>query len=29
MILEMLDLDPNELQAVKLEGAKVLPDLEK
>jgi len=25
----MLDLDPNELQAVKLEGAKVLPDLEK
>jgi arylsulfatase A-like enzyme len=28
-ILEMLDLDPNELQAVKLEGAKVLPDLEK
>jgi arylsulfatase A-like enzyme len=28
-ILEMLDLDPNELQAVKLEGAKALPDLGK
>ena len=28
-ILEMLDLDPNELQAVKLEGTKVLPDLGK
>jgi hypothetical protein len=25
----MLDLDPNELQAVKLEGAKALPDLGK
>jgi hypothetical protein len=28
-ILEMLNLDPNELQAVKLEGTKVLPDLGK
>jgi hypothetical protein len=28
-ILNMLDLDPNELQAVKLEGAKALPDLGK
>jgi hypothetical protein len=25
----MLNLDPNELQAVKLEGTKVLPDLGK
>ena len=28
-ILEMLNMDPNELQAVKLEGTKVLPDLGK